>query len=284
MTGDEFHARYALLEQVAGEGARSFRATAPGGGEVMVHFLDGGVTPANLALLTALERLEAARRAQVREVAAVDGIVAVVTDPIPAFRSLPAWIEAAPSASAGTPPPADSAPPGEFTRLFRAMDPSAVMPPPAAPALPEPAPPVAAGPGAYTRLFQQLEMPDRAVQPRERPAPTGDAAPPGLHPGRDAGSPAGDEYLERLYAPGPERGEPSALEPARAEADAPAPFPLPASSSIPSSSAPSAGEASSPASAPAAGPAASRPTTPLAAVLAVVAVLAVLAILFVLLR
>ena len=79
MTADEFRARYALLDPLAEGGVRTFHAVTPTGGVVMVHFVDGGITPGNLALLAALERLNPERRAHVREVTAVDGSIAVVT-------------------------------------------------------------------------------------------------------------------------------------------------------------------------------------------------------------
>lgn len=125
MTADEFRARYALLDPLAEGGVRTFHAVTPTGGVVMVHFVDGGITPENLALLSALERLEPERRALVREVTAVDGSIAVVTERLPDFRTLPAWLgldpadpapapsDPAPSPSAPPPPPApaDSAAP-----------------------------------------------------------------------------------------------------------------------------------------------------------------------------
>jgi len=218
MTGDEFHARYALLEQVAGEGARSFHAVTPGGGVVMVHFLDGGVTQENLALLSTLERLEPARRERVREVAAVDGAIAVVTELIPGFRSLSAWlggssVPSAPSAAEVSEPPATSAPlapasaegpststAGEFTRLFRVGEPF---------------------PGAEAASTSLGSLPALGSAPA-----AGSTSAPGSAPG-----------LESTPAPGSESAVGPASESASSPASAPAPAPAqrfaPGSASVP---------------------------------------------------
>lgn len=195
MTGDEFHTRYALLEQVADGAARSFHAVAPGGDAVMVHFLDDGEAGASRELLAALERLEPGRRARVREVAPVDGGFAVVTDRLPDFRSLPAWINAdshapLPASPVGDPPAAPQGP-GEFTRLFKPLDRSAPsdpsLPDDAMRAAPEPlarvappsvepaaaletdaATPGSAGakvPGDFTRTFAALRRDEPAAAP-----------------------------------------------------------------------------------------------------------------------
>jgi hypothetical protein len=252
MTGDEFHARYALLEQVTGEGARSFHAVTPGGGVVMVHFLDGGVTQANLALLSTLERLEPGRRARVREVTAVDGAIVVVTDLIPDFRSLPGWLDAPAS-----PPPAEapadapSAPAGEFTRLFRAVDPGGAFPPAAASAPPA-SDPLFPQPGSAPASIPSSGSAEPMPLPGAAPATgTGDLA------GGESSGGSGQGEFTRLFhaldadalsgaasggsgtpvepAPPaerlPEPGAAPAAPPERASAEAPPPSPWPASPS-----------------------------------------------------
>lgn len=104
MTAEEFRARYALLDQVTEGGVRTFHAITPTGSVALVHFVDGGVTPENLALLARLERLQPERRAHVREVTAVDGGITVVTDLLPGFRSLSAWLRGETADSAASPP------------------------------------------------------------------------------------------------------------------------------------------------------------------------------------
>jgi hypothetical protein len=263
MTGDEFHARYALLEQVAGEGARSFHAVTPGGGVVMVHFLDGGVTQANLALLSTLERLEPGRRARVREVTAVDGAIAVVTDLIPDFRSLHAWLEApvAPPADAReTPPPSappadapaevPSAPAGEFTRLFRAVDPGEAFPPAAASAPPASDPAPRPGSAPATGSIPSPGSTESMPSPGGAPAAgigdlAGEESAGGSGPGEftrlfraldaDALSGAASGGLRTPVQPAspaerlPESGASPAARPGRASAEAPPPSPWPAS-------------------------------------------------------
>lgn len=238
MTPDEFRARYALLQQVAEGGVRSFHAATPAGGAAMVHFIDGGATPENRALLAALERLEPERRARVREVTAVDGSIAVVTDPLPGFRTLADWLQAGPPDPAAPPAPggaAGEAPgrgeftrlflaanpggapapaagegePGEFTRLFRAAAGTAdaagaspaVAPEPAAPA-PAPPPPGAPGRGELSELFQRLDLPASALSSPDADAPPAPPAPepPRFERGPEPAPAPDDDYLDRLYA------------------------------------------------------------------------------------
>ncbi|HEX8452396.1 MAG TPA: hypothetical protein VF647_09885 [Longimicrobium sp.] len=179
MTADEFRARYALLDQVAGGGVRTFHAVTPTAGVAMVHFVDGGITPYNLALLSALERLEPERRARVREVTAVDGSITVVTELLAGFRSLPAWLgldeaEPAPASPAPATPdsahatpdgPAGSAPPAQPAAI--PSDPPAADPAEspvagrdtdAAPALPGEVDAPRKEPGEFTRLFMAADL------------------------------------------------------------------------------------------------------------------------------
>jgi hypothetical protein len=251
MTADEFRARYALLDQVAGGGVRTFHAVTPTAGVAMVHFVDGGVTPYNLALLGALERLEPERRARVREVTAVDGSITVVTELLPDFRSLPAWLglgEAEPASASpapATPGPADSA-------RATADDPADSAPPAhsaagdaddltvpaespfAAPSDPPSAAPADVArkePGEFTRLFLAADL-------------TG--APAFFAP---APPPAGAEA-----APAPAAAPSLGMEPAAA--------PLPAAPSSPAAPAAEPGDFTRLFRAPLAGDAAIRPADP----------------------
>lgn len=201
MTGDEFRARYALLEQIADGGVRSFHAVTPTGGVVMVHFIDGGITPGNLALLSSLERLEPERRARVREVTAVDGSVAVVTDLLPDFRSLPAWLGGAPSESS-TPSAAPG--PDDSVAAMTATASPAPSPSPVAPSAPADAAPPAA----------RIERADEAVVAKS-------ASPPAEE--RNAQEPG---EFTRLFMAADLRGAPAFSQPPAAPESAPPP-PLP---------------------------------------------------------
>jgi len=151
MTADEFRARYALLDQVAEGGVRTFHAITPTGGVALVHFVDGGVTPENLALLSQLERLQPERRAHVREVTAVDGGITVVTDLLPGFRSLAAWLRGETADSVASSP--------------AATEPSGAAPAPPAPAQAPPhlsAEPPAAAPASIETRWSADQAPASA--------------------------------------------------------------------------------------------------------------------------
>jgi hypothetical protein len=197
MTADEFRARYALLDQVSGGGVRTFHAVTPTAGVAMVHFVDGGITPYNLALLSALERLEPERRARVREVTAVDGSITVVTELLAGFRSLPAWLgldeaEPAPASPAPATPdshatpddPAGSAPPAQPADI--PSDPPAAAPAESPLAARDagatPAPSVGADaprkePGEFTRLFMAADLTGAPAFSGPVPPASADSAP-----------------------------------------------------------------------------------------------------------
>ncbi|HEY9506240.1 MAG TPA: hypothetical protein VIQ27_09730, partial [Gemmatimonadales bacterium] len=160
----EFDSRYRLADRIADGVVESYRAHDLGSGrEVLVHLLSS--VERRDYLRGRLQALGAGDRASVLMETTVDGVPVVVTPELPAFTSLPEWLESRPeSPSAGAP-----ASPGEFTRLFAAPD-FDVAPP----ASPRPAPPPAEG--DFTRLFKGGAEPPASF-PSPLPAPPPPATP-----------------------------------------------------------------------------------------------------------
>ena len=68
----DFEQKYELIEPLPGEGPRSFRARQKGlGRDVTVHFLVGGQTPENQALLARLRTLPPNSLARLIEVGTI---------------------------------------------------------------------------------------------------------------------------------------------------------------------------------------------------------------------
>jgi len=148
---------------------------------VLLHLLAGGYAPENQELLRALGNLSADQRGHVLESGDHDGIPYVVTDTLPDNVSLRSWVAAAvvaqppqsngSAAEAGAP----NVEPGEFTRLFQAVE----MPAPA-PARPAAATQtLATAPaepeiGEFTRLLRTPAAEPKAaaqsVAPQQEPA------------------------------------------------------------------------------------------------------------------
>jgi hypothetical protein len=159
----DFFARYRLLQRVADEdGVRTHNALEERTQRVvMVHVVDGKSDDV-ATLGAAIDRLPDAESARVLAVERIADGFAIVTEFLPGFTSLRAWLAArAMERSPDAPPdaPADGGavkPKGEFTRLFGEL--RAPVSKPATPRrAPKPAvPPPSAEPGApgeFTRLF-----------------------------------------------------------------------------------------------------------------------------------
>ena len=89
----DFYQKYELIEPLAGEGTRSFRAKqTTTGREVNVHLLVGGKTPANEALLARLRALPPQSMSKLIEVGDNEGTTFVVTM-APPFQHLSEWLD-----------------------------------------------------------------------------------------------------------------------------------------------------------------------------------------------
>ncbi|MGA2156479.1 MAG: hypothetical protein ABSH37_18880, partial [Bryobacteraceae bacterium] len=185
----DFHQKYELIEPLPGEGPKSFRARQSGfQRDVTVHFLVGGPTPENQALMARLRALPPSSMARLIEVGTgADGTQFVVTF-APPFQHLVDWLRdqegaavdtqkfsragawkvpVSPPAAAATVPPTEPAQPGAFEDMFRTAQPMPTGQMMAAPgAQPPPArPPVASKPEESTRLFQTAAVPTAAPAP-----------------------------------------------------------------------------------------------------------------------
>ena len=189
----DFDQKYELIEPLPGEGPKSFRARQSGlGRDVTVHFLVGGQTPENQAMLARLRALPPNSLARLIEVGnSADGTQYVVTI-APPFQHLVEWLkdqEAAatdaqrltragmwkvptmnpPAAVPDPVPPVEPAQPTAFEDMFRTPGPTPTgqMMAPGAhqPPAPLPASPVASEPGEFTRLFQTSAVPAAAPAP-----------------------------------------------------------------------------------------------------------------------
>ncbi|MGB7760987.1 MAG: hypothetical protein WBL61_14225, partial [Bryobacteraceae bacterium] len=160
----DFEQKYELIEPLPGEGPRSFRARQKGlGRDVTVHFLVGGQTPENQALLARLRTLPPNSLARLIEVGNNNGVLYVVTV-APPFQHLVEWLKDQ------EPAPVAAAPSTARAGMWKvpAMSPPAAAPPPTPPAAHQPPAPSAAEPGEFTRLFQTVPAPAVAPAP---PAP-----------------------------------------------------------------------------------------------------------------
>ena len=159
--------RYDLIDEIPGGVTESFRARTASGREVTVHFLRGGRTPENEALLARLRAIPPAAQANLVEVGEYEGTPFVVTA-APPYQHLAAWIkDQEPHASAG---------PQKFTRvgMWKVPDFTAGEHPPAPPPPPpvEPLPPPAGGDDFLT-LFQPGSGPKSAPPPPVTPPAAG---------------------------------------------------------------------------------------------------------------
>ena len=209
--------RYDLIDEIPGGATQSFRARTAAGREVTVHFLRGGRTPENEALLARLRAIPPAAQANLVEVGEYEGTPFVVTA-APPYQHLAAWIKdqephqaagpqkftrvgmwKVPEFTGGThaapPPPPLPEPPkpavDDFMTIFETGSTHKATPP-AAPPL---APPPATGPGEFTRMFQAAPP-----SPEFPPAPV-QAATPVPEPPAPA-APAG-EFTRMFQAPPP---------------------------------------------------------------------------------
>jgi len=203
----DFYSKYELIDPLAGEGTRSFRAKQLATGrDVTVHLLVGGATPENEALLARMRALPAPSLKKLIEVGDNEGTTYIVTE-APPFLHMGEWLSdqenagrnddlkytragvwKVPAGPGEAPKPAAGAPsaePGEFTKMFQAAP-----APPSEPDMPAPAqappPPPASGPGEFTRMFQAAKeapppAPDPAPQAPVPPTPS--SPPPSSGPG-----------------------------------------------------------------------------------------------------
>ena len=89
----DFYSKYELIDPLAGEGSRSFRARQTAGGrEVAVHLLVGGKTPENEVLLARLRALPPLSMGKLIEVGDNEGTTFVVTE-APPFQHLAEWLD-----------------------------------------------------------------------------------------------------------------------------------------------------------------------------------------------
>ena len=224
----DVHQKYELIEPLPGEGPKSFRARQSGfGRDVTVHFLVGGQTPENQALLARLRALPPNAMARLIEVGnSADGTQFVVTF-APPFQHLLEWLKDQESAAVNTAkfsrvgawkvpsmsspapipapaPPVEPVQPGTFEDMFRTPEPTPTgqmmaplgaqpQPAPAVAALPTPSP-VASEPGEFTRLFQTSPVPAaapaRAAPPAIAHLPQASLAPVEAKPQPPAAVPA----------------------------------------------------------------------------------------------
>ena len=139
---------------------------------VLLHLLAGGYAPENQELLRVLGNLSADQRGHVLETGDHDGIPYVVTDTLPDNLSLRSWVAAAvvaqppqsskPAAEAGAP----GVEPGEFTRLFQAVEKPKENANTASPVNPAPAEPEI---GEFTRLLRTPAAEPKAAAPSVAP-------------------------------------------------------------------------------------------------------------------
>src|SRR5690242_19587784 len=88
----DFYQKYELIEPLAGEGTKSFRAKQNSTGrEVTVHLLVGGETPENQVLLARLRALPPQSMGKLIEVGNHEGTTFVVTG-APPFQHLTEWL------------------------------------------------------------------------------------------------------------------------------------------------------------------------------------------------
>lgn len=255
MTRAEFERQYQVIRKVSDGAVRTHHAFASTGTVVMVHEIDPAAGHEALALAGMMARLGEQERDRVLDVLEVEGATVIVTRFLLDHTSLRGWLEASVSPSAEGAEPgleaepgldsADATPsggaaastePGDFTRLFRAMDP----PPEPAPGDPNPraSPSSDTGegePGEFTRLFRAVDPPSEPAageslsgaspssgagdkSPAAEPAPPGAPTEPRGRPGRAPveGAPA------PVLPPAPESAEPP---PPAAPEDPPAPQP-----------------------------------------------------------
>lgn len=161
MRSDEFRARFKLLEQFTRRGVQSYSALDREGRSLMVHVIS--LPPTELQkLLGLLEDLAPHDRKKITDRLEVDGAPVLVTEMLDDFETLPRWLVSRRQVPAGAPEPSE---PGEFTRLFMAVqEQPAATPPPEAQPTDRP-------PGEFTGLFGPRQ---EAGEEREQPT----ASPP----------------------------------------------------------------------------------------------------------
>lgn len=196
MTDEQFRSAYHLLNAVTDGAVTTYHAQAATGAMVMVHFLRG--EPAEqAALLERIDRLRPEFTERITQRLEVDGTPTVITRFILDFESFDAWLTSggappgdhatmpeppaeAPGAEhppAAPPVTAESGEPGEFTRMFQAVDqPSQNEAAPVAPdafdpEVPLPAPPPDEVPGEFTRMFEAPSVPSAAETVSSDPIP-----------------------------------------------------------------------------------------------------------------
>lgn len=217
MTKDEFAASYELHKPVAEGAIRSYFARRRSSNAVvMVHFLDGGDTPANRDRLARLAALDPEQKRTVLETCEVDSTITVVTRFIWDFTTLDAWLAlqsktpAPRTPAAHSPPPRRRRTPDLSDALTEPLAPFVVTPPPPAGSGPPPGEftklfkppvdPVGSGkgaPGEFTSLFQPPVTPSSAA-PGSPPA----SAPP-VPPGHAGSSKPGPGEFTRLFSGSP---------------------------------------------------------------------------------
>ena len=164
MTETEFREQYRLVKLITERDARSYHALDATGRGVLVHYLAPG-SPDTARLLAAIDAAPAATRRILARLE-VDGVPVLVTEAVPDFQSLAAWVQGLPK-TRGPAAPAG----GELTGLFGPAG-AAPVPPPPPPAASKPTPPA---------------PPPAATAPAARapaPPPPAPAAPPAPAPPR----------------------------------------------------------------------------------------------------
>ncbi|HEY1183059.1 MAG TPA: hypothetical protein VGE89_02675, partial [Bryobacteraceae bacterium] len=254
----DFHQKYELIEPLPGEGPKSFRARQSGfQRDVTVHFLVGGPTPENQALMARLRALPPSSMARLIEVGTgADGTQFVVTF-APPFQHLVDWLRdqegaavdtqkfsragawkvpVSPPAAAATVPPTEPAQPGAFEDMFRTAQPMPTGQMMAAPgAQPPPArPPVASKPEESTRLFQTAAVPTAApAPPASANIPQPPLAPEQPKPQPPAAAPPAPPPDVAAPVPPPVASEPGEFTRLFQTVPAAAPAAAPASANIP---------------------------------------------------
>ncbi len=192
------------------------------GVSVIIHLLAGGNCPANQEQLNVARSLPPANVRYLREIGEHRGTPYVVTEPLPGNASFRSWL----GQVAGRPMPVpefktlvasepdvsrfkkqvwkvpavpqvlDQAKPGEFTQMFKTVEPlpSPVPPPPPPPSAPP-------APGEFTAMFQ--------AQPVSKPQPVPPAAPIPSSPEQ----PSPGEFTRLMQAQNPAKPQPPSAPP-----------------------------------------------------------------------
>jgi len=221
-----FQDKYELLALRGGDNEIALPGREISSGRpVLLHLLAGGYAPENQELLRALGNLSSEQRGHVLDSGDHDGIPYVVTDTLPDNLSVRSWVAAGavaqPPQSSESPAQAAApyAEPGEFTRLFQAVEKPPERASVAVPVKPAPVgtrsePPAEQGIGEFTRLLRTPAAEPKAataqrfgkVPPTAGPAPAKrqEAASPSVAPQQEPAAEPGE--FTRMFPPQPRVG------------------------------------------------------------------------------